>query len=204
MGRRVSVIDLCDPCEHAELPEALAMEEVVIAIDQQQAKRYLLCVHCNHHYAPFLEMLRTCGQLIEPAKVPEPVKPKPEKAKKPVQAAPAPKELEQAKAKAPVPVSKPAQYVICTLPHPTEDGGPKRIKYGDRGSHFDMCHPDASQFDIKWGDPDGILTVPCLAHAECMKVGFAFTSSVGMHTHVRGSTFQRIDLLEQDSDGHPH
>jgi hypothetical protein len=205
MGRRVVVTDLCDPCEHLELPETFAYREHVIAFDGQPAKKYLFCERCLKAYGEFLEMLQACGQPIEPVSFPPEQKRK--KSPPKVPAKKQPKELESPKAEGPetAPAAeepakkeKPKQYIVCPLPHPQSKGGPRRIDYSGRSGHADQCHNGARTWEITWEDPDGILTHSCTAHAECVKTGQGYTSETGLMLHIRNSALVRMD---ESADG---
>jgi hypothetical protein len=69
----------------------------------------------------------------------------------------------------------------------------RRIAYSNRNSHAELVHRQARIWEIRWEDPDGILAVPCEAHAECMKTGLSFCSKAGLLQHTRSCPLPRID-----------
>jgi len=82
--------------------------------------------------------------------------------------------------------------LVCPLAHPGSETGPMRISYEGRNSHADMVH--GLRFSqIRWHDPDGILTVPCTVHQECLDHSVMFTTEVGARSHRASSNLPRLD-----------
>ncbi|MGW1991400.1 hypothetical protein [Embleya sp. NPDC001921] len=89
--------------------------------------------------------------------------------------------------------------VVCPLPHRSARGKPMAIAYAHRTSHADMVHDGAKVWDIRWGDPAGILTHRCTTHEPCMAQDVAFTTAKGLTAHINSCRLPRIDARDDNS-----
>lgn len=176
MARGVVFQDSCDSCIYLGEEGVVAEHKHTISIDGGPPKKLDFCGRCEkRELSHLLAVYTECGQEVERTK-PEPKK---------GQAAPA--------LKPPADEPKPKQFIICPLDHPSSGGGSKRVNYGSRGSHAKVVHSlDIS--GISWEDPDGIFTVYCEAHKECLTNRLGFTSAMGLTTHVNTAPLERIDI----------
>jgi hypothetical protein len=201
-----TLIDTCDPCEKLlEIEGMPADRSITIAINDGPAKRIEVCTQHLHMLKPILDMYDQCG-------LDESFKPKRrgtnKKQEDPEPAAsldteepPQPRQLEMASA--PEPEQDPSKHkkdvwVVCPLSHPTENNGPKRVRYSIRNTHADKVHGGLRLWDIAWDDPDGVLKVKCEVHKECLKTGLGFTTGHGLTQHIKASSLERVaeDELE--------
>lgn len=181
MVRKLIVHDLCDDCDFHELPAVPAVVEKVVTIDGGPPRRVLLCPRCAVTWQTFIDVYKERGQEVEPASFsgPSRKKPKAVKAAKPKELDQAP--AEQEPAEEPDARLKDTRRVRCPLPHPSTQGGPLDVTYSSRGTHAKMLH-QRHVWEIKWEDPQNILTAFCTEHDFCHNVGF--TSKQGLKQHI--------------------
>jgi hypothetical protein len=215
MAKDIKWIEVCDPCNQHDLPNTEAVAQHTIAVDGRPPVEVDVCGRDEVFFQEFVRLFVDCGREI-PAPAQEEAPPrkraKAVKTAKPKElGAPPPQAAEQ------LPIEdkaeegksdKPVRRILCPLPHPTEGGGPKLVNYSDRNSHADMIHDGLRAWDIAWEDPEGILPresngeprYQCRAHAQCIKLGLAFTTPQSLPQHYRGCPLPRID---QEPEGAP-
>lgn len=192
MARTVIVDDICDTCDHLDLPNVLAAGEHVIDYGGQGPRKYDLCQRCEIAYAPFITVLKERGVDIEPVKVPAqqpaPVAPpktavpkKPVEKKKPTPETP--KSVEMA---------EDDRIVTCPLPHKSTGGASLEVAVKNINSHASTVHR-LKAHQVAWGDPENILRAKCMSHQECIDNNYGLTSLKGLSAHLRASSLPRID-----------
>lgn len=198
MARRLVTLDICDDCTHNKIPNVPAVGQHVLSIDGQPLRRVQLCMRCEVIWEPFIAVYEQQGQDVEPP--PSETPPKKAAKKRRPRAVPAdkPKELEKAPAE-PAP-DKRHLLVWCPEPHPTKNGHGTPVSYETRNTHAENVHNGAKVWEIKWGDPEGILKARCESHAECMKTGLSFTSKQGLAQHQRSCQLPRVDQGSSEED----
>lgn len=177
-GRRV---DVCDHCAQlpvwaqldALMPWLLPLYELGVEVGDPKGRR-----------AP----KEAKAPVPEPESTPE------------VDEAPKVKAIEAPKAKAPKKAPKDPKagnsdrlYVICPVTAGHVTGKLQRVFYSDRANHAGKAHEGVKPWDISWLDPENKLTVPCEAHAECLKSGLKFPTQLAVIRHIAGVTLRRID-----------
>ena len=190
MAKDVRWIQVCDPCNQLDIPNAEAVTTHLVSIDGGPLKEVDVCARDEEIFQQFLrDFVEGAREVPRPETEPAPaVKKRKPKAVKTVE----PKQLEKPPDENSAP-PKPRQVIWCPLEHPTEGGAGKAISYADRNSHADQVHDHARLWEIPWGDPENILHFPCDAHAECMKIGLSFATSRGLAQHRGACPLPRID-----------
>jgi hypothetical protein len=205
VARRLLTIETCDWCKKLGLEDVEAERSVHLGIDGPP-KRFEFCQLHLLQLEPLLELCQD-----EKFGVDESLKPKrrgQQKQQQELEPSPwinarepeQPTQLEVVPAeseKQEEPTEKPSKYqkdvwVVCPLPHPTQKGGPKRVRYSIRATHAEKAHDGLKLWDIRWEDPDGVFTVKCEAHAECEKTGLGFTSELGLKQHIKASPLEKL------------
>lgn len=220
MAQKVIQSHTCDDCEDHEDYDVPAPHQHVLSINGGPFKQLDFCGPSDRAVMRrVIELYEKRGaelplppqepRSIEPQVVPEErqaaeeVPPPPTAKKSPPKKAAVRPSPKQSSPKAPAkktPAKSPKPKIWCPLPHKSQHGAGMRVAYDDRNSHADMCHHGAKLWDITWEDPDGIITVYCTSHAECMAKGIGFMEERGLRIHVRTSPLQRIDLNEGPSE----
>jgi hypothetical protein len=213
MARKEILESVCDPCGLDELGDTPAHAFLVMSINGGPHKHFDLCGRDEKFFMDHVVRLynesgvELPGQQTKAPAKKEPVK---ELEQAPVQdeTLPAPKKkAAPAKTKKkteeePAPEAKENKeklYVWCAEPHKSKKGTGKRVAYGGRTGHAGMCHEGAKVWEVKWEDPDGIITAPCTSHEQCMSVGLGFTSTHGLASHITGCPLPRIDIDERST-----
>jgi len=180
MVRRFITQELCDDCIHHDIHDVPAIVEYVLVVNGDKLRKVQLCARCDLIWQPIIAVYQQQGQEVDiPSERSAPKAAKKRKsqavtAAKPKELAPAPEE--------PAAEGDTTQHlhIVCPIPHPSEGGGKRRIRYSDRSSHVDQCHEGIRIHDIKWEDPDGILKAFCERHPTPL----GFTSERGVKQHV--------------------
>jgi hypothetical protein len=211
MAEKVTHSRTCDDCEDDGLPDVEAPRQYAISINGAPFKLLDFCIPSDR------AVMSRLVKLYEERGVELPPKPAPEEkpARKSVTSQRKPKELTApAQSKEPA-AKKPSREkktderirqhitkdddkrargaVWCPKEHPQKNGAGSYVVYANRPSHAEQCHKGAKVWDIKWEDPDGILTVPCTSHAECLNTGLLFKNKAGLTTHINTCALPRID-----------
>ncbi|MFH9606799.1 hypothetical protein [Streptomyces sp. NPDC017448] len=172
MARDIIHVASCDQCRHEGLPVAQATAEHILAIDGPP-KRFDFCPPHNHQLQPLIALYQAEGVDMDQ--------------RRPKQVESGKKAIEPSKTESPG-----KEYVLCPRDH-VKGGKNIPIVYASRSSHANAQHDGVPIWDIKWGDPDGILIAPCEGHKECLKTGLAFTSERGRNRHLATAPLERID-----------
>lgn len=192
MAQDIQIKKTCDPCDHDGYRNIDAVDTVRLAINDGPSKDIDVCARDKEGFRRLLTIYDEYGQPVETRK-PAPVRELPAAKEEPKKAIEAPKPKKDTKAgKKRAARNTKAESgteltVICPLPHPSKNGQPQRVVYSTRGTHTKQCHPGVNYWDVKWGDPDGILKYPCTAHKECVASGLSFTTNTGLVQHKRSS-----------------
>ncbi|MFE6739749.1 hypothetical protein [Streptomyces tubercidicus] len=188
MARSVAITDTCDECDWIGLEGVIAVVRHVIAIDGPP-KKFDLCPQHDHAFQPYIHLYKERGASEEDQPRRQKALASPQKAEskeKPSSKKSGNKEPGKEKS------AREKLYVVCTEKHPMSDGGHKRVSYTGRGSHADIVHDGKKLWDIKWEDPDGVLTAPCRVHKECMETGLAFSSQKGLGAHMAACPLEQV------------
>ncbi|MFJ1700336.1 hypothetical protein ACIOHC_35695 [Streptomyces sp. NPDC088252] len=172
----MTIVHWCDMCEKLELPKIAAVAVRHLAIDGGPRKRYDFCAPHDVQLRPWIALYEEAGVEMERRG----------------------KQLEAVSALAieqgPTQVEEEEKvWVTCPLDHQSGKTNPRPVAYKSRSSHAKAAH-EIAVWEIKWGDPDGVLTFPCTSHKECKETGLAFTNVAGWHQHNRLCPLDRIDV----------
>lgn len=177
MARDVKWVQVCDPCNRLDIPNAEAVTTHLVSVDGGPLKEVDVCARDEEIFQQFLRDFidgarEVPGPETEPAPAVKKRKPKALKAAEP-------KQLEKPPAEDPP--EKKKQFLVCPLPHSSTKGGPLTVDYNNRGTHAQMVH-GVHVWEVPWQDPDGILKVTCTEHDFCN--GLGFTAKQGLSQHI--------------------
>lgn len=187
MARDTRVIATCDPCDYDEVDDVPAVTSHRISIDGAPEKELDFCVRDALTFRELQAVCEKLGRTVEPKVLPAKQLPRA------AQQASSPESAEDE-------VDYRTAEIICPLPHNREGGLPQRILVGNRGSHCKDVHGGLKMWEVVWGDPDRVLSVPCRAHAQCITFGLSFISKKGLGQHTRNCDLPRIDREDEPAD----